>query len=129
MCNITKPKEKTARCCVSFSAFYNDSVVPCNTCACGCSESATCNQNHHPLLLPAEALLIPAENRTNKAKAWAQLKHLNLPKNLPCPDNCGVSINWHINADYKKGKCYHLIIYFKIVAKLMFGFEMLHINI
>ncbi|KAJ7948473.1 COBRA-like protein [Quillaja saponaria] len=28
ICNITRPKPKAARCCVSFSAFYNDSVIP-----------------------------------------------------------------------------------------------------
>ncbi|KAF6162950.1 hypothetical protein GIB67_021099 [Kingdonia uniflora] len=103
VCNITKPKSKTARCCVSFSAFYNDSVIPCNTCACGCPDNATCSANTLPLLLPSEALLVPFANRTAKAKAWAKIKHRNVPKPLPCGDNCGVSINWHINSDYRKG--------------------------
>ncbi|MCL7049589.1 hypothetical protein MKW94_028964 [Papaver nudicaule] len=103
VCNITRPKEKASRCCVSFSAFYNDSVIPCNTCACGCKDTDTCNQNASPLLLPPEALLVPFINREEKAKAWAKMKHRSVPKVLPCGDNCGVSMNWHINSDYRKG--------------------------
>ncbi|KAK9268432.1 hypothetical protein L1049_000182 [Liquidambar formosana] len=63
----------------------------------------TCSASARPLLLPPEALLVPFENRTTKAKAWAKIKHYPIPKPLPCPDNCGVSINWHIYSDYKKG--------------------------
>ncbi|KAJ0966115.1 hypothetical protein J5N97_027253 [Dioscorea zingiberensis] len=103
VCNITRPKAKTSRCCVSFSAFYNDSVIPCNTCACGCADDSGCNPDEAPLLLPSEALLVPFDNRTAKAKAWAKLRHMKLPNTLPCPDNCGVSINWHVASDYSKG--------------------------
>uniref|UniRef100_A0A5B6YMU9 Putative COBRA-like protein 10 n=1 Tax=Davidia involucrata TaxID=16924 RepID=A0A5B6YMU9_DAVIN len=102
-CNITRPKPKQARCCVSYSAYYADSAIPCNTCACGCEDTAHCNPNAPPMLLPPEALLVPFDNRTAKAKAWASIKHYKVPKPLPCPDNCGVSINWHIDTDYKSG--------------------------
>lgn len=103
VCNITKPKVKNARCCVSFSAFYNDSVIPCNTCACGCPNADRCNPNAPALFLPSEALLVPFANRAEKARAWANMKHKKVPKPPPCGDNCGVSINWHINSDYRKG--------------------------
>ncbi|KAJ7981604.1 COBRA protein [Quillaja saponaria] len=104
ICNITRPKPKAARCCVSFSAFYNESVIPCNTCACGCPETNNkCNPNAHPMLLPAEALLVPFANRTEKAKAYAALKHFPIPRKLPCPDNCPLSINWHVTTDHKSG--------------------------
>ncbi|KAJ9672049.1 hypothetical protein PVL29_025619 [Vitis rotundifolia] len=103
VCNITRPRAKQSRCCVSFSAFYNDSVVPCNTCACGCEESDTCSADANPLLLPSEALLVPFDDRTAKAKAWAKVKHYPVPDPLPCPDNCRVSINWHIFTDYRTG--------------------------
>ncbi|XP_030522750.2 COBRA-like protein 10 [Rhodamnia argentea] len=102
-CNITRPKAKESRCCVSFSAYYNESVIPCNTCACGCENTDRCNPNAHAMLLPPEAILVPFENRTAKAKAWAKIKHFPIPNPMPCPDNCGVSINWHINSDYKQG--------------------------
>ncbi|KAK1440026.1 hypothetical protein QVD17_05851 [Tagetes erecta] len=104
-CNITKPKPKTAQCCVSFSAYYAESVVPCNTCACGCEDenTAKCDEDAAALRLPAEALLVPFANRTIKARAWAKIKHFDLPKKLPCPDNCPVSLNWHVDSDYKTG--------------------------
>ncbi|KAA8523718.1 hypothetical protein F0562_010141 [Nyssa sinensis] len=102
-CNITKPKLNQARCCVSFSAYYADSAIPCNTCACGCEDTSHCNPKAKPMLLPPEALLVPFGNRTQKAKAWASIKHRNIPKPLPCPDNCGMSINWHVDTDYKSG--------------------------
>lgn len=104
-CNITQPKGSSPRCCVSFSAFYNDSVIPCKTCACGCQSnpSPTCSATAPALLLPPESLLVPFENRTAKALAWADLKHRIVPKPLPCGDNCGVSINWHVFTDYSRG--------------------------
>ncbi|PQQ16586.1 COBRA-like protein 7 [Prunus yedoensis var. nudiflora] len=105
VCNITQLKGASPRCCVSFSAFYNDSVIPCNTCACGCPSNTarTCSTTAPAMLLPPETLLVPFENRTVKAKAWAELKHLPVPNPTPCSDNCGVSINWHLYTDYSRG--------------------------
>nr|CAD1819169.1 unnamed protein product [Ananas comosus var. bracteatus] len=102
-CNITRPKKKASRCCVSFSAYYNDSAVPCSTCACGCPDPAACDPDARALLLPSEALLVPFANRTAKAKAWAKIKHRDVPSPLPCPDNCGMSINWHVLSNYRSG--------------------------
>ncbi|KAJ4836638.1 hypothetical protein Tsubulata_005486 [Turnera subulata] len=103
VCNITKPKERKARCCVSFSAFYNASVIPCNTCACGCDDNERCSKTAQAMLLPAEAALVPFENRTLKANAWARLRKAKIPNPRPCPDNCAVSINWHVTNDFRSG--------------------------
>lgn len=104
VCNITRPKGRSPKCCVSFSAYYNDSVVPCKTCACGCkSTSQTCSTTAPAILLPPEALLLPFENRSSLARAWADLKHRTVPNPMPCADNCGVSINWHLHTDYNRG--------------------------
>ncbi|XP_065863775.1 COBRA-like protein 7 [Euphorbia lathyris] len=105
VCNITHPKGSSPRCCVSFSAYYNDSVVPCKTCACGCPSNTgrTCSTTAPAVLLPPQALLIPFDNRTAMTKAWATLKHLPVPNPMPCGDNCGVSINWHLYTDYNRG--------------------------
>jgi hypothetical protein len=103
VCNITRPTKRNSRCCVSFSSYYNDSVIPCNTCACGCDDDEKCNPAATAMFLPAEALLVPFQNRAEKAIAWAKIKHLHIPKPLPCSDNCGVSINWHVYSDYKSG--------------------------
>ncbi|XAR61379.1 hypothetical protein NMG60_11035066 [Bertholletia excelsa] len=105
VCNITKAKQEKPKCCVSFSAFFNDSVVPCNTCACGCKSpsSDVCSASSPALLIPPEALLRPFENRTKLTEKWAKIKKVQVPNPLPCGDNCGVSINWHLLTDYRDG--------------------------
>ncbi|XP_061344839.1 COBRA-like protein 7 [Gastrolobium bilobum] len=106
VCNITtKSKGATRKCCVSFSAYYNESVIPCNTCACGCPNNPhrTCSTDAPAMWLPSDALLVPFENRTEMAVTWASMKHLPVPNPMPCGDNCGVSINWHVYTDYRRG--------------------------
>ncbi|KAK2999433.1 LOW QUALITY PROTEIN: hypothetical protein RJ639_023386 [Escallonia herrerae] len=98
VCNITRPKIRENHCCVSFSAYYNESVIPCNSCACGCGDTKNCNPN-----VPPETLLVPFENRTLKAVHWARIKHYNVPRPLPCGDHCGISINWHVVSNYRNG--------------------------
>ncbi|XP_006406797.2 COBRA-like protein 8 [Eutrema salsugineum] len=105
VCNITQPA--TPQCCVSFSSYFNDSIIPCKTCACGgCSSdrvARTCSTTSTALFLPSQALLIPFENRTELATSWARLKRRRVPEPLPCGDNCGVTINWHLTTDYRGG--------------------------
>lgn len=107
VCNITRPRGASPKCCVSFSAFYNGSVLPCNTCACGCPPAArrrgTCNATAPALLAPPQALLVPFDNRTDLIREHARLNHLDVPDPMPCGDNCGVSINWHVNGDFRQG--------------------------
>ncbi|XP_066395597.1 COBRA-like protein 7 [Miscanthus floridulus] len=110
VCNITTSTKKPPRCCVSFSAFYNESVVPCRTCACGCPSSATqpavsatCSTTAPAMLLPPQALLMPFDRRANEALDWADQKHLGVPNPMPCGDFCGVSINWHVATDFTGG--------------------------
>ncbi|KAJ8766223.1 hypothetical protein K2173_022282 [Erythroxylum novogranatense] len=105
VCNITQHRAGRPKCCVSFSAYYNASVIPCNTCACGCPSNTanTCSSTSPAVFLPPEALLVPFENRTKMAIAWSTLKHRPLPNPMPCGDNCGVSINWHVHTDNKGG--------------------------
>ncbi|KAK6138785.1 hypothetical protein DH2020_027471 [Rehmannia glutinosa] len=105
VCNITQPKGASPRCCVSFSAYYNESIIPCQTCACGCPANTdrTCSTTAPALFLPSQALLVPFDNRTTLARAWADLHHFPVPNPLPCSDNCGVSMNWHLFTDYRGG--------------------------
>lgn len=100
VCNITRPKKGQTRCCASYSAYYNDSVVPCSACAC---DGERRYNTEEQLLLPPETLLVPFVNRTEKAVNWARIKHLRLPRPLPCPDNCRVSVNWHLSSNYVNG--------------------------
>lgn len=113
-CNMTTPKPQKAKCCVSFSAYYASSVVPCPTCACGCDDNLPrCSAKADPLPLPPNGLLVPFENRTIMARQWWKLKHKKdaFPKKLPCPDNCGVTINWHLESDYKSGWAARLTLF------------------
>lgn len=114
VCNVTEELDTSPKkCCVSFSAYYNNSVVPCPTCSCGCSTPAklpwngdTCNPSIDALLLPSQALLLPPSNRTVQAQELARLDHYKIPQDgypLPCPDNCGITINWHVYSDYTNG--------------------------
>ncbi|KAJ8444001.1 hypothetical protein Cgig2_020847 [Carnegiea gigantea] len=106
VCNRTQTNTKPPMCCVSFSSFYSESVVPCRTCACGCPnprQETACNATAPALPLPSYALLIPFENRTKIATEYAKLKHIPTSNLLPCGDNCGVTINWHLFSDYRKG--------------------------
>lgn len=105
VCNITR-SNTAPKCCVSFSAYYNESVIPCDTCACGCpsNQDRTCSTSAPAMWLPADdALLVPFENRSKKAVTWADMKDLPVPNPMPCGDNCGVSINWHVHTDYHRG--------------------------
>jgi hypothetical protein len=103
-CNITGAVKRTPKCCLSFSGYYNDSVVPCRSCACGCPQQTqpTCS-NGTAMLLPYGALTLAPVNRTAQILAWASLNHKPIPNPLPCSDNCGVNINWHIVSDFTKG--------------------------
>ncbi|XP_026405333.1 COBRA-like protein 7 isoform X2 [Papaver somniferum] len=103
-CNIAPAEEAIPKCCVSLSAFYNESVIPCQTCACGCDRpSSTCNANAPANLLPPDALPVPFDNQTDMAIAWARSKHLQYSRPEPCPDFCGVSIHWHLKSNHSKG--------------------------
>ncbi len=103
-CNVSMTPQ-APKCCVSFSGFYNDSIVPCPTCACGCPRNPqpVCNASSPALFLPYSALTLAPVNRTNQIIAWAGLQHEVVPDPLPCQDYCGVSINWHIYSDYTNG--------------------------
>uniref|UniRef100_A0A0E0LQ32 COBRA C-terminal domain-containing protein n=1 Tax=Oryza punctata TaxID=4537 RepID=A0A0E0LQ32_ORYPU len=105
VCNTTTAPSKPPSCCVTFSAFYNESVIPCRTCGCGCpaSAAATCSTTEPSMLLPPYALLMPFERRAREAVRWAGERRLGVPRPMPCGDNCGVSINWHVATDYSGG--------------------------
>nr|XP_043607993.1 COBRA-like protein 7 [Erigeron canadensis] len=113
VCNITQAKDSTPKCCVSFSAYYNESIIPCPTCACGCKGKSpgACSATSPALFLPSQALLVPFDNRTTLATAWAHIKHRPVPNPIPCSDHCGVSINWHLLTDYRGGWSSRLTVF------------------
>ncbi|CAN0876954.1 COBRA-like protein 4 [Linum grandiflorum] len=75
-------------CCVSISTFYNDTITPCPTCACGCQ-----NKNNNCI--------------TSNSKE-AHKKGVNTPRKdnsplLQCTHHmCPVRVHWHVKVNYKE---------------------------
>ncbi|GAB4845358.1 hypothetical protein Ancab_038766 [Ancistrocladus abbreviatus] len=82
--------QKTPTCCVSLSSFYNDTIVPCPTCACGCqnniTQPGTCVESESPYL--ASALSGPG-------------KSSNTPLVQCTRHMCPIRIHWHVKVNYK----------------------------
>lgn len=82
--------QKTPTCCVSLSSFYNDTIVPCPVCTCGCqnniTQPGTCVESNAPLLKT------PGINTPTK----------NFAPLIQCtPHMCPVRIHWHVKLNYK----------------------------
>ncbi|XP_042375538.1 COBRA-like protein 4 [Zingiber officinale] len=76
---------KHPSCCVSFSSFYNDTIIPCSSCACGC-ETKTCIKSN------SNQLNSPGINTPKKD---------NSPL-LQCTHHmCPIRIHWHVKLNYK----------------------------
>ncbi|XVE56783.1 hypothetical protein DITRI_Ditri04bG0038700 [Diplodiscus trichospermus] len=83
--------QKTPTCCVSLSSFYNDTIVNCPTCACGCQNNSTqpgsCVSERSPYL--ASAVSGPGQSS-------------NTPL-LQCTSHmCPIRIHWHVKLNYKE---------------------------
>ncbi|KAJ9562209.1 hypothetical protein OSB04_007369 [Centaurea solstitialis] len=77
---------KHPSCCVSFSSFYNETITPCPTCACGCENKNKCVKSDSKLL---------------------SVVGVNTPKKdnsplLQCTRHmCPVRVHWHVKQNYK----------------------------
>ncbi|KAL2896122.1 Protein COBRA [Bienertia sinuspersici] len=86
--------QKTPTCCVSLSSFYNDTIVSCPTCSCGCQNNAShpgsCVEPKNPYL--ASVVAPPVTN-----------KYSILPPLVQCTSHmCPVRIHWHVKTNYKE---------------------------
>ncbi|KAI4346713.1 hypothetical protein L6164_007585 [Bauhinia variegata] len=81
--------QKTPTCCVSLSSFYNDTIVPCPTCACGCqtksSQRGSCVEADSPHIQS----VVPTKN--NFAPLVQCTRHM-----------CPIRIHWHVKLNYKE---------------------------
>ncbi|XP_062150968.1 COBRA-like protein 1 isoform X2 [Alnus glutinosa] len=82
--------QKAPTCCVSLSSFYNDTIVPCPTCSCGCQSNMTqpgsCVEANSPLL--ASVVSDPGK------KSYTPL--------VQCTSHmCPIRVHWHIKLNYK----------------------------
>ncbi|GMI69056.1 COBRA [Hibiscus trionum] len=82
--------QKTPSCCVSLSSFYNETIVPCPQCACGCqntSQSGSCVDPKAPHI----ASVVSAAGKNNLAPLVQCTSHM-----------CPVRIHWHVKLNYKE---------------------------
>lgn len=82
--------QKGPTCCVSLSSFYNETIVPCPTCACSCKSNNTlggCLEN-------APQMLSSGVSTGLTPHATAPLLHCT-------PDMCPIRLHWHVKQNYK----------------------------
>ncbi|KAJ7978767.1 COBRA-like protein [Quillaja saponaria] len=73
-------------CCVSFSSFYNGSITPCPSCACGCHNRKNC---------------VMSESKQAHKAGINTPKKDNAPL-LQCTHHmCPVRVHWHVKLNYK----------------------------
>ncbi|KAJ4762944.1 hypothetical protein LUZ62_028004 [Rhynchospora pubera] len=72
-------------CCVSFSSFYNSTIVPCPSCSCGCQHK-NCIQKNSKLL----------------TKAGVNTPRKDGQPLLQCTSHmCPIRVHWHVKLNYK----------------------------
>ncbi|KAL0422011.1 UNVERIFIED_CONTAM: COBRA-like protein 4 [Sesamum latifolium] len=78
---------KHPSCCVSLSSFYNDTIVPCSTCACGCENKKDC---------------IKSDSEKLKKAGINTPRKDNVPL-LQCTYHmCPIRIHWHVKINYRE---------------------------
>ncbi|XP_065855044.1 COBRA-like protein 2 [Euphorbia lathyris] len=83
--------QKTPTCCVSLSSFYNDTIVPCPTCSCGCQINNT---------MPGGCI---DPNEPHLASVVSSLRKNNLTPLVRCTSHmCPVRIHWHVKLNYRE---------------------------
>ncbi|KAG8384586.1 hypothetical protein BUALT_Bualt04G0133300 [Buddleja alternifolia] len=84
--------QKTPTCCVSLSAFYNDTLVPCPTCTCGCPNNLTHPGSCVDPDSPHIASVVSDHGKTNSLAPLVQCtSHM-----------CPIRVHWHVKLNYKE---------------------------
>ncbi|KAI5066747.1 hypothetical protein GOP47_0017275 [Adiantum capillus-veneris] len=82
--------QKSPTCCVSLSSFYNETIVPCPTCACACqknsSTSGACLQESPKSITGLSTGLAP--------RPVTPILHCT-------QDMCPIRVHWHVKQNYK----------------------------
>ncbi|KAL2340941.1 hypothetical protein Fmac_008881 [Flemingia macrophylla] len=82
--------QKTPSCCVSLSSFYNDTVVNCPTCTCGCqnkTEPGSCVDPNSPHL----SSVVSSSGKATNTPLLQCTSHM-----------CRVRVHWHVKLNYKE---------------------------
>ncbi|PWZ43945.1 COBRA-like protein 3 [Zea mays] len=81
--------QKTLSCCVSLSSFYNDTIVNCPTCSCGC-------QN------PSGSNYVNEDSPNLQAAIDGPGKWTGQPLVQCTSHMCPIRIHWHVKLNYKE---------------------------
>ncbi|CAI8594220.1 unnamed protein product [Vicia faba] len=83
--------QKLPTCCVSLSSFYNDTIVQCPTCSCGCqgntAQSGSCIDPSAPHL----ASVVNNSGNNSIAPLVRCTSHM-----------CPIRVHWHIKLNYRE---------------------------
>uniref|UniRef100_A0A0E0KJ61 COBRA-like protein n=1 Tax=Oryza punctata TaxID=4537 RepID=A0A0E0KJ61_ORYPU len=83
--------QKTPTCCVSLSSFYNDTIVNCPTCSCGCQNNGTspgsCVNENSPYL----------QSAIDGPGKWTGQPLVQCTSHM-----CPIRIHWHVKLNYKE---------------------------
>ncbi|VFQ87493.1 unnamed protein product [Cuscuta campestris] len=84
--------QKTPTCCVSMSSFYNNTIIHCPTCTCGCQ-----NNINQP-----GTCIRPGSSYVPTALSTSSSGRTDLSPLVQCTDHmCPIRIHWHIKINYK----------------------------
>lgn len=85
--------QRTPTCCVSMSSFYNETIVSCPTCSCGCQNSIS---------QPGSSCIESDSHVTSLVSGPTNNKN-NLPPLVRCTNHmCPIRVHWHIKLNYKQ---------------------------
>ncbi|CAN1126510.1 COBRA-like protein 1 [Linum perenne] len=86
--------QKTPTCCVSLSSFYNDTIVPCPACSCGCRSNITHSRS---CVNPNEPHLASVVSNLGKNSLAPP------PPLVQCTNHmCPIRVHWHVKLNYKQ---------------------------
>jgi uncharacterized membrane protein YgcG len=98
-------------CCVSFSSFYNDTIVPCDRCACGCGHSGGGGGGHHSGGRSSSHGSSRGGGGGAECIAGDSKRALSAGVNTPRKDGaallqctqhmCPIRVHWHVKLNYK----------------------------
>jgi uncharacterized membrane protein YgcG len=98
-------------CCVSFSSFYNDTIVPCDRCACGCGHSGGGGGGHHSGGRSSSHGSSRGGGGAAECIAGDSKRALSAGVNTPRKDGaallqctqhmCPIRVHWHVKLNYK----------------------------
>ncbi|CAA2955663.1 COBRA 1 [Olea europaea subsp. europaea] len=83
--------QKAPTCCVSLSSFYNDTIVNCPACTCGCRNS---------LIQPGTCVDLDSPHWASALSS--SRKNIDTPLVRCTSHMCPIRVHWHVKLNYKE---------------------------